>query len=112
MANVLFRLGEKGLYTALRQRGGARFVILDIGTNDLTPKRPLTQEVLNQYALVLEAACRLSPKGPILVDEIHYRKDIGDELVDRSNEDLRQLVEDFNELLGAVKGRFSYGMIS
>ena len=105
---MVFRLGTKGLFSALKQRG-VGFVILDIGTNDLHPKRGLNAQAFEGLALVLEAVVRLVPKGLVLVDEVHYRADIKDAVVDEVNAELRALVADFNKMLGETKGELLAG---
>ncbi|OCL08317.1 SGNH hydrolase [Glonium stellatum] len=96
-SNVLYRLGAKELYAGLKQRG-IKLSILHMGSNDLTPKRGLTAEILDEYGLALETLRRVSPEVVILVTGIFQRKDVGQGLVDQSNLDLQQLVEDFNNL--------------
>ncbi|KAK4696633.1 hypothetical protein P7C71_g1313, partial [Lecanoromycetidae sp. Uapishka_2] len=95
--NVVYRLGTKNLYSGLQERG-FEVAILHMGTNKLTPKRSLTAEVIENYALVLEALRRIAPEAVMLVTAIHHRKDVNEALVDQSNADLRQLVADFNEV--------------
>src|SRR5271170_1872368 len=51
--NVIYRLGTKGLYSGLKQHG-VNFAILDMGTNNLRPKRGLSAEAIEEYGLVLE----------------------------------------------------------
>ena len=102
--SVLYRLGTKDLYSRLKQRG-VEFVILQMGTNDLTKTRALRCQDITRYSLALEALRRINPDMPILVGGIYHRQDIPDNIVDQTNSTLAQLVEDFNAVIEASRGK-------
>jgi hypothetical protein len=95
IVNVLFRLGTKDLFHGL-QKHGVKFAILQMGTNDLRSKRGLTSGAIDKYGMVLEALRRAAPGIVIVVSGLMPRADVGQVYVERSNESLRQLVEEFN----------------
>lgn len=95
--NVVFRLGEKDLYGRLKERG-FKTAIIQMGTNDLRPKKGLTAEALHGYALTLQALRRTGGPGlRILVAGIMRRKDIPDAIVEESNEKLKALADAFDD---------------
>jgi hypothetical protein len=104
--NVIYRLGTKGLYSRLKQHG-VNFVILQMGTNNLRPKRRLSAGAIEEYALVLEALARVAPGIVVLLTGILPRKDVDRSFIDQSNSDLQQLVRDFNDLREVVQGTLS-----
>jgi GDSL-like Lipase/Acylhydrolase family len=105
--NVLYRLGTKNLMGALQARG-VKHAILQMGTNDLRPKRRLSTEALGQYALILEAVHRASPEAKVLVTGLLPRKDVNLAAIDASNQDLEQLVSGYNKLTGKVLGMWYF----
>lgn len=102
---MLYRLGEKGLYLNLKERG-VFCTIVQSGRNDirLARSRSLTAKAIDQYAVVLEALHRLAPVMEILLDGVCGPADEVEDLEDPSNVSLRLLVEDFDEVVGATKG--------
>jgi hypothetical protein len=75
-----------------------------MGSNNLRPKRGLSAEAIEEYGLVVEALARAAPGIVMLLTGIIPRKDIDRTFVDQSNDRLRQLVQDFNDLREAVQG--------
>lgn len=105
--NVLYRLGSKGLFQGLKSRV-VKHVILQMGTNDLRPKRGLNSQALEQYGLVLEAVHRAAAEVRILVTGLMPRKDVEQSFTDQSNVDLQQLVQDLNGLMDKTSGEQAY----
>lgn len=101
--NVVYRLGTKDLFSGLKQRG-VKFAILHMGTNNLRRNRGLTGGEIEQYAMVLEALTRAAPDIVVFVTGIMPRTDIGSNFINRSNTDLRQLVQDFNAIGESTQG--------
>ncbi len=101
--NVLYRLDAKDLFRDLRSHG-VKFAILQMGTNDLKPKRALHAELLRQYALVLETVHRAAPAVKVLVTGLMPRKDVDPGVVCQSNASLQQLVRDYNAMSGQKSG--------
>jgi hypothetical protein len=101
--NVLYRLETKGLFHELKIRG-VKHAVLQMGTNDLKPKRGLSSDALRQYALVLEAMHRASPKVKVLVTGLMPRKDVAQGFIDHSNAGLQHLVQDYNALMDGTSG--------
>ncbi|RYP30534.1 hypothetical protein DL767_006211 [Monosporascus sp. MG133] len=103
--NILYRLvGDDseerqlpGLLEILQGRDIDIWVV-HAGTNNLHPKRGLTNVDVNKLRLLLEAALRISrPETNLLLTGLFYRKDIADGLVDDANRKLEALVESMNE---------------
>ncbi|RYP06057.1 hypothetical protein DL764_003420 [Monosporascus ibericus] len=111
--NLLYRL--VGDDSAERQLPGLLDILqgrdIDIwvvhaGTNNLHPKRGLTDVDVNKLRLVLEAALRISrAETNLLLTGLFYRKDIADHLVDDANQKLETLVESINENFGSRTAR-------
>lgn len=106
MQNVIYRLGTKDLYSRLKEHG-VDCAVLHMGSNNLRPKRGLSAEAIEEYGLVVEALARAAPGIVMLLTGIIPRKDIDRTFVDQSNDGLRQLVQDFNDLREAVQGTLS-----
>lgn len=92
--NVLYRL-DLGYIELLGSRH-TRLWVVHIGTNDLTPKRGLRNSEISCYRLLLQALLNLSPESQVLVTGLFKRKDVSDEIVEKSNEAIQGLVEDLN----------------
>lgn len=90
--NVLYRI-NLGLLRRAKTQEKVGMVIVNIGSNDLKkPGRSLTEAQLYQFALHLEALRRTFPRARIVVTALFYKKDVHLLDVDRSNEDLQNLV--------------------
>ncbi|KAF7955401.1 uncharacterized protein EAE97_000660 [Botrytis byssoidea] len=90
--NVLYRI-NLGLLRKAKTQEKVGMVIINIGSNDLKkPGRSLTEAQLYQFALHLEALRRTFPRARIVVTALFYKKDVHLLDVDRSNEDLQNLV--------------------
>jgi hypothetical protein len=104
--NIIYRLGIGGLYPRLKQHG-VNFAILQMGSNNLRPKRGLSAEAIEEYGLVLEALARAAPGIVMLLTGILPRKDVDRSFIDQSNNDLQRLIRDFNDLREVVQGMLS-----
>lgn len=102
--NIIYRLvGDranevKGLADALMTSRRARKVklwVIHAGTDDLQPKRGLTDDSVQAFRVLLKTILDISGKSlHILVTGLFYRKDIKDDLVDEANAKLSKLVDD------------------
>lgn len=100
--HILYRL-SLGMYTLLKQpceNKDIKLWILASGTNNLHAKRPFREADVQSYRLLLEACLRIEPRSTVLACDMFYRKDILDEVVERSNELLKSVVEDVNKEIG------------
>ncbi|TGO54097.1 hypothetical protein BOTNAR_0277g00120 [Botryotinia narcissicola] len=89
---VLYRI-NLGLLRKAKTQEKVGMVIINIGSNDLKkPGRSLTEAQLYQFALHLEALRRTFPRARIVVTALFYKKDVHLSDVDRSNEDLQNIV--------------------
>ena len=104
IANVLYRLGTMGLYSLLKQRS-VGCAVLQMGTNNLRPKKALDQNAIAQYALVIETLQRAVPGIKILVTGLMHRKDIPEEILYESNRALEQLVRDYNNITSVSQNK-------
>lgn len=97
--NVIYRLA-KGTYHALAQPPCASNIkvwILASGTNNLRPKAPFRPSDVESWQVLLESCLRIAPECKVLACDMFYRKDIPDEIVDQSNEMLKEVVRIVNE---------------
>ncbi|KAJ9657638.1 hypothetical protein H2198_004166 [Neophaeococcomyces mojaviensis] len=99
ISNIIYRLGRpQGLLECLTGCGGAGYVFLEMGTNDLGDgKRPLREQDVESYKLVLETlriVCGEKLRA-IVVCGLNMKKRIKrDGVVEGSNEMLKKLVEE------------------
>ncbi|RYP14263.1 hypothetical protein DL765_006492 [Monosporascus sp. GIB2] len=114
--NILYRLvGDDseerqlpGLLEILQGRDIDLWVV-QAGTNNLHPKRGLTDFDVDKLRLVLEAALRISrPETNLLLTGLFYRKDVADRLVDDANQKFETLVELMNETFGSRTARILF----
>jgi hypothetical protein len=99
--NVIYRM-TSGTYRALAQPSSApniKLWILASGTNNLRPKAPFRPLDVESWQLLLESCLRIAPDSKVLACDMFYRKDIPDEIVDQSNEKLKEVVRGINEEL-------------
>lgn len=100
--NVIYRLvgdperGLTGLSEALsspkRQRK-VKLWVVHAGTNNLHPKKGLTDASVQAFRVLLETVLDISDESThILVTGLFYRKDIKNKLVDQANAKLKKLV--------------------
>lgn len=72
--------------------------VVHAGTNNLHPKRGLTDADVEKLRLVLQAVLRISPPGArLLLTGLFRRTDIADPLVEEANRKLEGLVVSMNE---------------
>lgn len=109
-SNVVYRLSnEQGFYKILKsdqaleqKKGGEekkcniKVWILASGTNNLHPKRGLREADVESWKVLVQACLRIAPGSKVLACDMFYRKDVEDELVDRGNEMLREVVGEIN----------------
>lgn len=86
ISNVLYRLGV-GLWQLLSQRS-ILYAVIQIGSNNLKPKKGLNGNAVMEYALLIEAMQRAVPGVKVLVTGLMQRKDVLVEVVTASNDAL------------------------
>ncbi|CAF3168410.1 unnamed protein product [Rotaria sp. Silwood2] len=93
--NVLYRI-RLGLLSMLKAKN-PKLVVIQIGTNNLQPKRSLHGLHLDNYRLLLQASLRLLPtQTQILVTGLFKRKDVDEQCVLQSNMDIKQIINTIN----------------
>ncbi|CAF2422622.1 unnamed protein product [Rotaria sp. Silwood2] len=93
--NVLYRI-RLGLLRMLKAKN-PKLVVIQIGTNNLQPKRSLHGLHLDNYRLLLQAILRLlSAQTQILVTGLFKRRDVDEQCVLQSNVDIKQIVYTIN----------------
>ncbi|KAF3022634.1 hypothetical protein E8E14_013960 [Neopestalotiopsis sp. 37M] len=104
--NILYRLhGDEerqlpGLLDTLRL-SDINLWLIHAGTNNLHPKRGLSDASVEVLRLVLESILAVStPQTKILLSGLFYRTDIADHLVDEANMKLECLVNSQNDQIG------------
>jgi len=98
-----------GLLPVLAARGTVKVWVVHVGTNNLSPKKGLSDGDADALRRVVGAVLQVSPeKGrcKVLVTGLFYRRDVTRELVDRANDKVRQVVEALQEQCGT--GRVAY----
>lgn len=94
--NVLYRL-SLGTYSLLLPHSPhLRLVIVQVGTNNLGPKRSLKPNTLWKYGLLIQALLRIAPKAQVLCSGLFRRKDVPDRVMAETVSGLRGVVEDLN----------------
>lgn len=94
--NILYRL-SLGTYSLLLPHSPhLRLVIVQVGTNNLGPKRSLKPNILWKYGLLIQALLRIAPKAQVLCSGLFRRKDVPDRVMAESVSGLRGVVEDLN----------------
>lgn len=99
--NVIYRF-TSGMYQILAQPAATsniRLWILASGTNNLRPKAPFKTSDADSWRILLESCLRIAPESKVLACDMFYRKDIPDEIVDSSNEKLKEVIRRVNEEL-------------
>lgn len=116
--NILYRLvGDEfskerqpltGLLDMLKSCNVSLWVI-HAGTNNLHPKKGLSDVDVDKLRLILQAVLQISRPGTkVLLTELFYRKDITHSLVDDANQKLETLTQSVNEELGSTTVLFSH----
>jgi lysophospholipase L1-like esterase len=94
--NVLYRI-DLGLLDLLKKRQEkVKLWVVMIGTNNLTSKRGLRAEEIERYKRLLQVLFEAFPESKAIVCEIFKRKDVKDELVEDSNDQLKEMVRVLN----------------
>jgi hypothetical protein len=100
------------LAAAVADMKSVKLWVIHAGTNNLTPKRGLSDgdvealEVMLRVVLAIEGAPGVRTK--LVVTGLHYRRDMPDEKVDEANGKLRGLVERLNDDEGLGGRRASW----
>ncbi|ROW08454.1 hypothetical protein VMCG_03182 [Cytospora schulzeri] len=124
--NIIYRLigdperGLTGLAAALsttKRQHKVKLWVIQAGTNNLHPKKGLTDASLQAYRVLLESILDIADRSThILVTGLFYRKDIKNELVAQANTKLKKLVHDLDrELLSHhpdPEQQFTEGVVS
>ena len=93
--NVLYRI-RLGLLSMLNARN-PKLVVIQIGTNNLQPKRSLHGLHLDNYRLLLQTLFRILPvHTQILVTGLFKRTDVDEQCVLQSNMDIKEIVNTMN----------------
>ncbi|KUI53056.1 hypothetical protein VP1G_00459 [Cytospora mali] len=102
--NILYRfIGDPeqdlmGLAEALstpKRKHKVKLWVVQAGTNNLHPKKGLTDQSVQAFGVLLESILNISDVSThILVTGLFYRKDIKKELVDQANTKLKNLVDE------------------
>jgi lysophospholipase L1-like esterase len=93
--NVLYRI-KLGLLGLLKPKS-PKLVVMQVGTNNLRPRQPLSRQHLDDYHLLLQALLRFLPaQTQILVTGLFKRTDIDEKYVSQSNIALKELVQTIN----------------
>ena len=101
------------LAACIEQLKSVKVWVVHAGTNNLTPKRGLSDqdadalEMLLMAVLKIEGAPGLRARPKLIVTGIGYRKDVSDEMVDAANSKLERVVGKLNDLEEG-KGRLSF----
>lgn len=101
--SVLYRC-QLGLLKDLF-RFSPKIWVLSIGTNDLRENRPFGERECEGYKLLLQALIRAVPGSRVISTAISYRRDIGDWIIDASNEGIKKVGEGLNEEFWGEEGR-------
>ncbi|KAF2654256.1 hypothetical protein K491DRAFT_550720, partial [Lophiostoma macrostomum CBS 122681] len=103
--NVLYRL-DLGLYSILKQyhasetaegRPGIRVWVLKSGTNNLHAKKGFREQDVESWRVLVESCLKIAPGSTVLACDVFFRKDVDDGLVERGNQMLKGVVEEFGK---------------
>lgn len=94
--NVLYRLSLGTYNLLLPHSPHLRLVIVQVGTNNIGPKRSLTADKLWKYGLLIQTLLRIAPKAQVLCSGLFRRKDVPDGVMAESISGLRGVVDDLN----------------
>ncbi|KAL2200171.1 SGNH hydrolase-type esterase domain-containing protein [Corynascus similis CBS 632.67] len=95
-----------GLLPVLAARGTVKVWVVHVGTNNLSPKKGLSDGDADALRRVVGAVLQVNPeKGrcKVLVTGLFYRRDVTRELVNRANDKVRQVVEALQEQCGTER---------
>lgn len=91
--NVIYRLYAGTYRLLLPLSPSIKLIILQVGTNNLRPLRPLTATECAKYSLLLAALLKIAPGATLVCSGLFNRRDIPDEAVGGSNDALKKAVE-------------------
>lgn len=94
--NVLYRLYAGTYRLLLPFSPFIKLIILQVGTNNLRPLRPLTAIECAKYSLLLAALLKIAPDATLVCSGLFNRRDIPDGVVGASNDALKKVVENLN----------------
>lgn len=94
--NVLYRLYAGTYRLLLPFSPSIKLIILQVGTNNLRPLRPLTATECAKYSLLLAALLKIAPGATLVCSGLFNRRDIPDGVVGASNDALKKVVEGLN----------------
>lgn len=94
--NVLYRLYTGTYRLLLPFSSSIKLIILQVGTNNLRPLRPLTANECAKYSLLLAALLKIAPGATLVCSGLFNRRDIPDGVVGDSNDALKKVVEGLN----------------
>jgi lysophospholipase L1-like esterase len=99
--NVLYRISEGLLEVMKEKKVLPKLWVVSVGTNNLRPKgrSGLRDGEVEAFLVLLSALLRAAPGSKVLMTELSYRTDIGDEIVDVVNEQMKGAVGDINAAL-------------
>ncbi|KAL2160686.1 hypothetical protein VTH06DRAFT_882 [Thermothelomyces fergusii] len=95
-----------GLLPALAAAGTVRIWVLHVGTNNLSPKKGLSDRDVDALRRVTTALSKVHPergKCRVLVTGLFYRKDVSRELVDGANEKIQGMVKGLQDECGSER---------
>lgn len=95
--NVLYRLYAGTYRLLLPFSSSIKLIILQVGTNNLRPLRPLTAAECTKYSLLLVALLKIAPGATVVCSGLFNRRDIPDGVVGASNDALKKVVEGLND---------------
>lgn len=94
--NVLYRLAL-GTYDLLVPHSlSIKLVVVQVGTNNLRPKRSFTTEETWKYGFLIRALLRIAPKAHIICCGMFPRSDISDAIVKEGNAKVDRVIDDIN----------------
>lgn len=94
--NVLYRLYAGTYRLLLPFPSSIKLIIIQVGTNNLRPLRPLTATECAKYSLLLAALLKIAPGATLVCSGLFNRRDIPDGVVGASNDALKKVVEGLN----------------
>ncbi|UJR17640.1 hypothetical protein I4U23_004536 [Adineta vaga] len=93
--NILYRI-QLGLFNMLKDKN-PKLIVLQVGTNNLRPKRALHGLELDNYHLLLQSLLIVFPiQTQILVTALFKRTDVDEQCVAQSNAAIKQFVDSIN----------------
>lgn len=94
--NVIYRLYAGTYRLLLPLSPSIKLIILQVGTNNLRPLRPLTATECAKYSLLLAALLKIAPGATLVCSGLFNRRDIPEGVVGGSNDAMKEVVEGLN----------------